>query len=963
MAKKQQTQAAGKNNEIALARSLKTGSVAGAERRITPEIARWFVANNDENENAGESRDLVDYDAIDDSAAEILSRFQGYLDLRGVKQLSAAAAEALAEMQATGGEDYTVNYCRVLLTGAAEEQWIQCLIRSGKLPGERVLTKADAQTILSEDHYFDNDCHWLIEDEAAAVLSMFNGESLDLYHLKLISAPAVSLLCKSKAKELKLRITVPTEAVSVLLCKYSGDLSLGDVTHLSDSVAAILSKFKGRLAISGTMTLSDSPGHLALAQKLSRQRGPIRIGVRHLSGVAAQILATSSEEIDLYPAWREGLESFDDHPGHIALAKKLCGPALGTSDQSEPLVIGSSEVSNAAAAVFASYDGPLNFNLLQRLSDSPEHLQLLEKLVRQDGDLQLSLKNVSDKVASLLAQHSEDLRLEELVSIPATSGCLALAQKLTRQSFLKLPRLEQISDEAAAILSKHKEDLFLPRLLELRETAGHILLAKKLTARAAYGLFFNRLSELPHQIAEVLGKCRGDLNLAGLTRLSDAAASGLAEHKGGVLSLDGLTSLSDLAAASFSKHKGGLSLSGLTSLSDSAVASLSKHKEGLDLSGLTSLSDAAAASLSKHKGELDLSGLTSLSDAAAASLSKHKGGLDLSGLTILTPTAAKSLGDLKDPLALNGLSEVTGDIARHLSRLRSSQWPSGLALCGITDLSDDAAEALQQLSCALCLDGVVALSDYSAACLGNYAKNKDGEPWLLLNGLTTISDSGLLSLYKKDVVWISEKLEHRLKALRTADNTVKTLAANGFFRYAKEPSIDLLTVKYPGTGLGEYFDATMADGRQIGCRRAFGADVEELVEAGISWFSSNELSHLGIEPSLIVERRDGNRCEWEYEGKIYTIYDPTIVDSRYARAACGLVTILNQMLEHNGSEERAFGVNEGNAFGVAFLTEPLRKIIIKVADEENRPQPQKELEQILKKSITKNETPFVRSAG
>ena len=543
---------------------------------------------------------------------------------------------------------------------------------------------------------------------------------------------------------------------------------------------------------------------------------------------------------------------------------------------------------------------------------------------------------------------------EKLLTSEIASEFLSEVGKFTLSD---LDEFTTIDDSAAELFQQYKWGLTLNGLTSLSDAA-----AESLSKHKGRGIELNGLTCLSDKAAESLSRYKGDLECDGLESLSETAIESLCRYKGN-LKFNFLSSLAEAVAESLSTHKGELGLRGLKKLSDAAAASLSKHKGGLDLSGLTSLSDAAAASLSKHKGGLNLSGLTSLPDAAAASLSKHKGELDLSGLTILTPTAAKSLGNLKDPLALNGLSEVTADIARHLSRLRSSQWPSGLALCGITNLSDDAAEALQQLSCALYLDGVIALSDHAAACLGNYAKNKDGEPWLLLNGLTTISDCGLLSLYKKDVVWISEELEHRLKALRTADNTVKTLAANGFFRYAKEPSIDLLTVKYPGTGLGGYFEATMADGRRIGCRRAFGADVEELVEAGISWFSSNDLSHLGIESSLIVERRDKNRCEWEYEGKIYTIYDPTIVDSRYARAACGLVTILNQMLEHNGSEERAFGVNEGNAFGVAFLTEPLRKIIIKVADEENRPQPQKELEQILKKSTTKKETLFICSAA
>jgi hypothetical protein len=71
-----------------------------------------------------------------------------------------------------------------------------------------------------------------------------------------------------------------------------------------------------------------------------------------------------------------------------------------------------------------------------------------------------------------------------------------------------------------------------------------------------------------------------------------------------------------------------LNLNGLTELSDAAAESLSKYEDCLYLDGLTELSDAAAESLSKHKGELGLRGLTELSDAAAESLSKHKGGGD-----------------------------------------------------------------------------------------------------------------------------------------------------------------------------------------------------------------------------------------------------------------------------------------------------------------------------------------------
>ena len=107
--------------------------------------------------------------------------------------------------------------------------------------------------------------------------------------------------------------------------------------------------------------------------------------------------------------------------------------------------------------------------------------------------------------------------------------------------------------------------------------------------------------------------------------------------------LSEFTELDDDAAESFSKHVGDLDLDGLTSLSDAAAESLSRQKGNyLYLNGLPILSDAAAESLSRYDGELQLSGLTSLSDAAAESLSRHEGKLYLR-LNNLPASAAEIL--------------------------------------------------------------------------------------------------------------------------------------------------------------------------------------------------------------------------------------------------------------------------------------------------------------------------------
>ena len=108
--------------------------------------------------------------------------------------------------------------------------------------------------------------------------------------------------------------------------------------------------------------------------------------------------------------------------------------------------------------------------------------------------------------------------------------------------------------------------------------------------------------------------------------------------------------------------------------------------------------------------------------------------------------------------------------------------------------------------------------------------------------------------------------------------------------------------------------------------------------------------------NLIIQRTT-TTCESRFT---ISVTEPGgIEDSAYKRAVFALVAILNQILEEAGSEDRAFGVNEGNAFGVAFLSEPLRKIISKVADDESKPVTQKQLEENANESIAPGEPPLV----
>jgi hypothetical protein len=284
------------------------------------------------------------------------------------------------------------------------------------------------------------------------------------------------------------------------------------------------------------------------------------------------------------------------------------------------------------------------------------------------------------------------------------------------------------------------------------------------------------LTELSDAAAESLSKHKGrehydSLDLRGLADLSDQAAESLSKHKGYYLSLDGIKKLSDAAAQSFAKHKGwiglGLSelndskghlalaaklvaprgeLSSFVKISDAALEVFSSYEIKLELNGLTELSDAAAESLSKHKGDLELNGLTELSDAAAESLSRHKGDLYLNGLTELSDAVAECFSKFQDSLQLGGLTEIK-DTSAHLALanlLKSKSYSADhIELPSVQKISDAALEALSTSEFSLCLNGLGELSDTAAEILSQYSGN-----YLKLEGLTSLSKKAAQSLAK-----------------------------------------------------------------------------------------------------------------------------------------------------------------------------------------------------------------------
>ena len=108
---------------------------------------------------------------------------------------------------------------------------------------------------------------------------------------------------------------------------------------------------------------------------------------------------------------------------------------------------------------------------------------------------------------------------------------------------------------------------------------------------------------------------------------AEQAAKLVANEKGRGLYLSGLTSIDKDVAQELGKFKGELTLRGLTSIDNDVAQELAKCKAGLTL-GLTSINKDVAQELAKVKGDLNLYCLTSI-DKDVLKILKAKPGIML----------------------------------------------------------------------------------------------------------------------------------------------------------------------------------------------------------------------------------------------------------------------------------------------------------------------------------------------
>jgi hypothetical protein len=274
-------------------------------------------------------------------------------------------------------------------------------------------------------------------------------------------------------------LTALTPEVAEVLVKHEGALSFNGLTELSPEVAAVLanhapSKSFGHadLRLNGLKTLSPKAAEalashqgkvllyslenldsIPLAQKLARQWGELRLGVRELSpSIAAEL------------AKHRGTDADTTRPGVIfrrqdgaASVLRIDNIAALTPEAAEALaahegVLVLNDVSSLSPAVAASLAKRVGNSQAVRANGS-------SVTAKRTGTLVLNgLESISTEAAAALSAFTGELVLKGLTELPPDTAA-ALAKHPGR---LHLTGLTKLSPETHATLQTHK-NVLLPR--------------------------------------------------------------------------------------------------------------------------------------------------------------------------------------------------------------------------------------------------------------------------------------------------------------------------------------------------------------------------------------------------------------------------------------------------------------------------------------------------------------------
>ena len=392
-------------------------------------------------------------------------------------------------------------------------------------------------------------------------------EKLIIHRDPTISVTAAAILVRYPG-ELRLQSThTISEAVAKALSNHSNLLSLNQIT-LTKKVAFWLGRHRGSLLLDQCRSLQESH-----AKEIAECPGQCLSlsGLKSITdGEAKRLIKFKGKKLVL-----DGLVDLD--PDTAKSLAEFKGEELWLS--------GLREISDEVACALSKLRGLLYLPSWNPISDSPEHLALLQKLCDTSDDLRFqNLERLTETQAVMLIKCVDFLQLSALPALqdfPDTPGHISLASMLVicvqAELELELGRLERIGNQVAKELSLACNNLELPSIESLNDSEGHVQLAQKLSQNQSSGSYRN-LKELSAAAAEQFAKRETSLQLDGLESTSDETLEALSHHRGGELSLMKLSSISDTGAASLGLHEGTLRLDNLKEMSEQAARSLCGHQ-------------------------------------------------------------------------------------------------------------------------------------------------------------------------------------------------------------------------------------------------------------------------------------------------------------------------------------------------------------------------------------------------
>ena len=174
----------------------------------------------------------------------------------------------------------------------------------------------------------------------------------------------------------------------------------------------------------------------------------------------------------------------------------------------------------------------------------------------------------------------------------------------------------------------------------------------------------NKLTTITPEIAEIICRYEGQLDLHSLEMIPDEAMYYLAQYKK-VLYLPKIKAFSIQGLEYLSHHDNSLLLTGIKHLTKEQAGVLKQHKKHLTI-GLDNIDEEVAVELSQHEGDLELYDLKEIDQKTAEAFSKHNGTLTL-GLNSLTSEVALFLAPHKGPLKLD-LEYIDDESMKNLAK-------------------------------------------------------------------------------------------------------------------------------------------------------------------------------------------------------------------------------------------------------------------------------------------------------